>query len=67
MQQLGFKMADIKFLLTTQAHFDHVAGMAEIKKQTSAKMLVDEKDESVSGWRQFRLLYEAEKALCSCW
>ena len=44
MQQLGFNMADIKILLTTQAHFDHVAGMADIKKQTGAKMMVDEKD-----------------------
>src|SRR5688572_21741771 len=47
MEQLGFKMADIKILLTTQAHFDHVAGMADIKKQTGAKMLVDEKDAQV--------------------
>jgi metallo-beta-lactamase class B len=47
MQQLGFKMADIKILLTTQAHFDHVAGMADIKKQTGAKMMVDEKDAQV--------------------
>lgn len=47
MQQLGFKMADIKILLTTQAHFDHVAGMADIKKQTGAKMMVDEKDAKV--------------------
>src|SRR5690349_13123116 len=44
MAQLGFKFSDIKILLTTQAHFDHVAGMAEIKKQTGAKMMVDEKD-----------------------
>lgn len=43
-EQAGFKFSDIKILLTTQAHFDHVAGMAEIKKQTGAKMMVDEKD-----------------------
>jgi metallo-beta-lactamase class B len=44
---LGFKFSDIKILLTTQAHFDHVAGMAEVKKLTKAKMLVDEKDAKV--------------------
>lgn len=41
---LGFKFSDLKILLTTQAHFDHVAGMAEVKKLTKAKMWVDEKD-----------------------
>ena len=46
-EQLGFKYSDIKILLTTQAHFDHVAGMAEIKKQTGAKMMVDAKDAKV--------------------
>ncbi|MBO9204398.1 MULTISPECIES: subclass B3 metallo-beta-lactamase [Niastella] len=47
MEQLGFKFSDIKILLTTQAHFDHVAGMAEIKKGTHAKMMVDAKDAKV--------------------
>ncbi len=46
-EQLGLKYSDIKILLTTQAHFDHVAGMAEIKKQTGAKMMVDAKDAKV--------------------
>src|SRR6478736_8492581 len=44
---LGFKFTDIKVLLTTQAHFDHVAGLAEIKKQTGAKMMVQEGDAQV--------------------
>ena len=46
-EQLGFKFSAIKILLTTQAHFDHVAGMAEIKKLTGAKMMVDAKDAKV--------------------
>ncbi|MET0298415.1 MAG: MBL fold metallo-hydrolase, partial [Flavitalea sp.] len=37
-EKLGFKYADIKILLTTQAHYDHVAAMAAIKKQTGAKL-----------------------------
>jgi metallo-beta-lactamase class B len=46
-EQLGFRFSDIKILLTTQAHFDHVSGMAAIKKQTGAKMMVDAKDAKV--------------------
>jgi metallo-beta-lactamase class B len=44
---LGFKFSDIKILLTTQAHFDHVAAMAAIKKKTGAQMMVNEKDAPV--------------------
>jgi len=44
---LGFKFNDIKILLTTQAHYDHMGAMAEIKKLTGAKMMVDEKDAAV--------------------
>jgi metallo-beta-lactamase class B len=35
---LGFKAADIRLLLTTQAHFDHVAAFAELKKRTGAQV-----------------------------
>jgi metallo-beta-lactamase class B len=44
---LGFKFSDIRILLTTQAHFDHVAGLAEIKKITGAKMMVNAADAQV--------------------
>jgi metallo-beta-lactamase class B len=46
-EQLGFKFNDIKILLTTQAHYDHVGAMAKVKKMTGAKFMVDEKDFSV--------------------
>jgi len=46
-EALGFKFADIKILLTTQAHFDHMGAMATIKKLTGAKMMVDEKDSGI--------------------
>lgn len=46
-QALGFSLADVKILLTTQAHYDHAGAMAAIKKLTGAKMLVDEKDAGV--------------------
>jgi metallo-beta-lactamase class B len=35
---LGFKAADLRLLLTTQAHFDHVAAFAELKKRTGAQI-----------------------------
>jgi metallo-beta-lactamase class B len=43
-ESLGFKFSDIKILLATHAHFDHVAGMADIKEITGAKMMIHEKD-----------------------
>lgn len=43
-QDLGFRFEDIKLLLTMQAHFDHVAGMAEVQKLTGARMLATEGD-----------------------
>ena len=43
-QHVGFKLEDVKILLTMQAHFDHVAAMAEIKKLTGAKLYATEAD-----------------------
>ena len=41
---LGFKLEDVRWLLTTQAHYDHVAAMAEIKRLTGARMLASPSD-----------------------
>ena len=46
-ESLGFKLSDVKILLTTQAHHDHNGAMAAIKKMTGAKFMVDEKDAEV--------------------
>ena len=46
-EKLGFKFADIRILLTNQAHFDHVGGMAEVKKITHAQLMVDAADAPV--------------------
>src|SRR5215510_12037940 len=35
-EQLGFKITDTKILTATHGHFDHVAGMAALKKMTGA-------------------------------
>ena len=44
---LGFKISDIKILLTTHGHYDHVAGMAELKALTKAKVMINEYDAPV--------------------
>jgi metallo-beta-lactamase class B len=41
---LGFRFADIKMLLVTHAHNDHVAGMATMKQLTGAAMLAIEQE-----------------------
>ncbi len=46
-EALGFTFAETKVLLSTQAHYDHVAAMAVIKKRTDAKMMVDDRDAGV--------------------
>ena len=41
---LGFKPTDVKILLNSQAHFDHVAGHAEIVRLTGAKVYSSERE-----------------------
>lgn len=43
-EKLGFHFADTKILLISQAHFDHDAGSAAIKKLTGAKYMVMDAD-----------------------
>lgn len=43
-EQLGFKMSDVKILTATHGHYDHVAGMAELKRATAARLIVNERD-----------------------
>jgi metallo-beta-lactamase class B len=44
---LGFKLADIKYLLNSQAHFDHAAGLAPLKTKTGAQMVASGKDAEI--------------------
>jgi metallo-beta-lactamase class B len=46
-EQLGFKISDVKILLINQAHWDHDAGSAAIKKLTGAQYMVMDADVSV--------------------
>jgi metallo-beta-lactamase class B len=43
-EQLGFKANEIKILTATHGHFDHVAGLAQLKRQTRAQMAMSEAD-----------------------
>jgi metallo-beta-lactamase class B len=43
-EKLGFKMSDVKILTATHAHGDHVAGLAELQRRTSAQMVMSEAD-----------------------
>ena len=43
-EQLGFHMGDVKILLNSQAHFDHIAGNAEILRETHAQQIVMDGD-----------------------
>ena len=47
MEKLGFRFADIKILLASHAHSDHVAGHALIKQLTGARVEVMEGDANV--------------------
>jgi metallo-beta-lactamase class B len=46
-ESLGFKMRDVKLILASHAHSDHVAGHALLKEQTGGKVLVMRGDEKV--------------------
>lgn len=46
-EELGFKMSDIKIILISQVHYDHVGTLAEIQQLTGAQVMVDEKDAAV--------------------
>lgn len=43
-KKLGFKLEDVKVLLSSHAHFDHVGGLAELKRLTGAKFAASERD-----------------------
>jgi metallo-beta-lactamase class B len=44
---LGFKVEDVKILLTTQAHFDHVGSMAALAKASGGQVMVMVGDQEI--------------------
>ena len=44
---LGFTMSDVKILTATHGHYDHVAGMAELKRMTGAAVVTSEPEKTL--------------------
>ena len=43
-KQLGFDLRDVKVLINSHAHYDHAAGLAQLKELTGASLAVSEAD-----------------------
>jgi metallo-beta-lactamase class B len=43
-QTLGFKLKEVKFLLNSHAHFDHAAGLLELKRLSGARLVASRAD-----------------------
>lgn len=41
---LGFRMEDVRYLLVDHAHFDHMGGLAELKRLSGAKLVAGRAD-----------------------
>ncbi len=46
-EELGFRVSDVKILTATHAHWDHVAGLAALKKLTGASVYMSAPDADV--------------------
>jgi len=44
-EKLGFRVGDVKILLTGHAHFDHVGGLADLKRLTRAQVVAMDADQ----------------------
>lgn len=45
--QLGFKLQDVKVLINSHAHFDHAGGLARLKELSGAKLMIAEGDAAI--------------------
>ena len=43
-KQLRFKIEDVKVLINSHAHYDHAAGLAQLKRLTGAQLMLSEPD-----------------------
>ena len=43
-EDLGYRVSDVKILTATHAHWDHVAGLAALKKMTGARVYMSAPD-----------------------
>ena len=64
-ESLGFKMSDVKYLLASHAHSDHVAGHALLQEMTGAKVAVMTGDvDVVASGGEGQYLYESKWKPC---
>ncbi|WP_157994428.1 subclass B3 metallo-beta-lactamase [Peristeroidobacter agariperforans] len=42
-EQLGFKLTDVKVIVNSHTHYDHAGGIAELQKLTGAKVIASDK------------------------
>jgi metallo-beta-lactamase class B len=42
-EQLGFRMSDVKVILNSHVHFDHAGGIAELQRLSGAKVVASER------------------------
>jgi len=47
-KQLGFKIEDVKILINSHAHYDHAAGLAQLKRLTGARLMLSEADAALA-------------------
>ena len=61
-EKLGYKLGDVKYLVNTQAHFDHAAGFASLKALSGAQLWISEQDAATieAGGRNDPVLKGAE-------
>lgn len=43
-QDLGFNIRDVRYLLNSHAHFDHAAGLARLQRESGAQLVASESD-----------------------
>jgi metallo-beta-lactamase class B len=41
-EQLGFKMSDVRLILSSHVHYDHVGGLSELQKLSGAKVIASD-------------------------
>jgi metallo-beta-lactamase class B len=41
-EQLGFKISDVKLILNSHVHYDHVGGLSELQKMSGAKVIASD-------------------------
>ena len=62
-EQLGFNFSDTKILTATHGHYDHVAGLAALKRMTGARLVISENDKALieSGGKTDFLFGDSER------